>query len=123
MATERNTIKDEFDPSPHIYTLKRVTNPLNNNMASVSHVSVLGNNGSSFIIQKLQLLIREVLMVAVASDSPSMGRQQTCETLLCGEWGDTIPAVSRNPYEGKHNTNTQRLHTVTCSWTAPICMN
>lgn len=61
-----------------------------------SHDSVLCDDGSSFIVEELQLFIRELRVVTIAADSPFMVSQQTCETLLCSKRRGTVLAVSGN---------------------------
>jgi len=63
----------------------------------VLHDSVLCDNGSSFIVQKPQLLATELCLVTIASNSPFVVGQQTCETLLRSRWSGTVFTVSGNP--------------------------
>lgn len=67
--------------------------------AFLLHDSVLCDNGSSLIVQKLQLIPTELSLVAIASNSPLMAGQQTCETLLSSKWSGSVFTVSGNPYK------------------------
>lgn len=61
------------------------------------HDSVLCDNGSSFIVQKLQFLAAELRLVSITSNSSFMVGQQTGETLSSSTWGGTVFTVSGNP--------------------------
>lgn len=60
------------------------------------HDPVLCDNSPPFIVQKLQLLTTELSLVTIASNSPLMIGQQTCETLLSSKWSGSVFAVSGN---------------------------
>lgn len=62
---------------------------------------VLCNNSTPLIVQKLQFFRTELTLVAIASNSPIMTGQQTCETLLSSKRSGIVFTVCGNscPYQ------------------------
>lgn len=64
--------------------------------AFLIHDFVLRDNGSSLVVQKLQLISAEVRLVPVACSSTFMAGQHTWQTLLSSERRGTVLTISSN---------------------------
>lgn len=79
------------------------------------HDSVLRDNSSSLTVQKLQLLLTKLGLVAIASNSPLVAGQQTCKTLLSSKWSGGVFTVSGNPCACQEWDENNSLYNVLCA--------
>lgn len=73
--------------------------------AFLVHDFVLCNNGSSLVVQKLQLISAEVRLVSIACSSTLMAGQHTWETLLSSERCGRVLAISSNSCRGHRESS------------------
>lgn len=69
-----------------------------NSMKEILHSLdfVLCDNRSPLFVQHLQLVLAELSLVTIASNSSFMAGEQTCETFLSSKWSGCIFTVGGN---------------------------